>query len=231
MSYGPADRSCRINGFEKRVRAVIRQAGDVFITDTLHGRNNRVLELPRTATGYGPQSTILTNSAGAVGVAGGVAVDSAGNVFITYPGDGVPSYRLVVELPKTSTGYGPQTTLPISGLNAPDGIAVDGAGDVFVASQSNQPVELQTVSVNFGAANVCSPGATTPSPCSQTLTLNYNVNADTTLGEPQVATGGLKHLDFDRASGNCVGAVTAGTTCQGGRDLRAAGRRFFAMVR
>ncbi len=51
-------------------------------------------------------------------------------------------------------------------------------------------------------------------PRSHTLTLNYNVNADTTLGEPQVSTGGVKHLDFNRASGStCVGAVTAGTTC------------------
>ena len=29
-----------------------------------------------------------------------------------------------------------------------------------------------------------------------------------------MATGGLKHLDFNRASGStCIGAVTAGATC------------------
>ena len=95
---------------------------------------------------------------------------------------------------------------------------MDSAGDVFVTDfrglSYDLAVEVQTQSVNFGGANVCAPGATTPAPCSQTLTLTYNVNADVTLGEPQVATGGLKHLDFNRASGStCIGAVTAGTTC------------------
>ena len=38
----------------------------------------------------------------------------------------------VVELPRTGTGYGPQMTLPFSGLNGPYGIALDSAGDVFI---------------------------------------------------------------------------------------------------
>ena len=122
-----------------------------------------------------------------------------------------------MELPRTATGYGPQTTLPTSGLSQPTGVAVDSTGNVFIVNGNNpvlEVLELQTVSVNFGGANVCAPGATSPAPCSQTLTLTYNVNADTTLGQPQVATGGLKHLDFNRASGStCIGAVTAGTTC------------------
>ena len=117
--------------------------------------------------------------------------------------------------PERAAGYGPQVTLPFSGLSGPWGLAVDGAGDLFVADPSNNSaVEMQMHSVNFAGANVCAPGATTPAPCSQTLTLTYNVNADTTLGEPQVATGALKYLDFNRASGStCVGAVTAGATC------------------
>ncbi len=178
---------------------------DVFLVDTF---NDRVLELPWTGTGYGSQITLPFSGLGDLW---GVAVDSAGDVFVAdWAND------IVVELPETATGYGPQTTLPFSGLSHPTyGDAVDSAGDVFVSDMSNNRlVELQTQSVNFGGANVCAPGATTPSPCSQTLTLTYNVNADTTLGEPQVATGGLKYLDFNRASGTtCVGAVTAGTTC------------------
>ena len=41
----------------------------------------------------------------------GIAVDRAGDVFIV---EGIDSQ--VVELPKTASGYGPQTTLPTSGL-------------------------------------------------------------------------------------------------------------------
>src|SRR5271167_3215899 len=50
----------------------------------------------------------------------GVAVDSAGDVFVSDVGN-----DLVLELPKTSTGYGPQFTLPFNGLIYPNGVAVD----------------------------------------------------------------------------------------------------------
>ncbi len=177
-------------------------AGDVFVADFIKG----VLELPRTPTGYGVQIALPFMGLSPYGV----AVDSAGDVFASNFGN-----HDDLELPKTPTGYGPQMTLPFSGLSFHRGIAVDGVGDVFLGDTYNARVlELQTVAVDFWGANVCASGATTPAPCRQTLTLNYNVNVDTTLGEPQVATGGLKHLDFDRASGStCIGAVTAGTTC------------------
>ena len=121
----------------------------------------------------------------------------------------------VVELPRTATGYGPQTTLPTNGLFWPYGIAVDNAGDVFIADTNHgRVVEMQTHSVNFEGVNVCAPGQTTPAPCSQTLTLNFNINADVTLGTPKVLTSGVPDLDFTLASGiTCTGAVTAGTTC------------------
>ncbi len=77
----------------------------------------------------------------------GVAVDSTGNVFIA---DIV--INSVVELPKTSTGYGAQTTLPFSGLNNPAGVAVDSEGDVFIADQGNsRGVELLKTATGYGA--------------------------------------------------------------------------------
>ena len=53
---------------------------------------------------------------------------------------------------------------------------------------TNRVVEVQRVAVNFGNVNVCPSGQTTPAPCSQTLTLNYNVAATTTFGSTQVLT-------------------------------------------
>ena len=122
----------------------------------------------------------------------------------------------LVELPRTATGLlRPQIVTPFGGVFEPTELAIDSLGNLFIVD-GTVVEELQRHSVSFGGANVCTPGATTPAPCSQTLTLTYNVNADTTLGEPQVATGGLKHLDFDRqrhSGSTCIGAVKAGTTC------------------
>ena len=181
---------------------------NVFLAD--YG-NYVVLELPWTGTGYGTQVTLPFS-----GLSGpwGVALDSGGDVFVTNWAS-----SSAVELQKTSTGYGPQVTLPFTGLSGPYGDAVDNDGDVFVVNNNfnsapGSLVELQTISVNFGGANICAPGATTPAPCSQTLTLNFNVNADVTLGTPKVLSGGAPNLDFTLASGStCTGAFSAGTTC------------------
>src|SRR5271163_616416 len=69
-------------------------------------------------------------------------------------------------------------------------------------------------SVNFGKANLCPAGQTTPPPCSEAMTLTYNVTAGGTLGTPKVVTQGAPDLDFTLASSStCAGAVTTGTTC------------------
>jgi sugar lactone lactonase YvrE len=68
--------------------------------------------------------------------------------------------------------------------------------------------------VNFGTANVCPSGKTTPAPCNKTLTLNYDVTASGTLGTPQALTTGQSNLDYKIASGTtCTGSVTQGNTC------------------
>src|SRR5271165_4814704 len=51
-------------------------------------------------------------------------------------------------------------------------------------------------SVDFGSVNVCPTGSTTPAPCSQTLTLTYNVSAGTTIGSISILTMGAPNLDF-----------------------------------
>ncbi len=69
-------------------------------------------------------------------------------------------------------------------------------------------------SVSFGNVNLCAQGATTPAPCSKTLTLTYKVTASGTLGATKVVTGGAAKLDFTLAEGsNCTGEVTSGANC------------------
>ncbi len=171
-------------------------AGDVFIADP---NNNRVVEVP---AGGGAQTTVGSGLSSPFGV----AVDGAGDVFIADY-----SNNRVVEVP---AGGGAQTTVG-SGLYIPTGVAVDGAGDVFIADYGNsRVVEVQRVAVNFGNVNVCPAGQTTPAPCSQTLTLNYNVVATTTFGTINVVTQGAPNLDFMLSSGGtCTGTVSAGSSC------------------
>ncbi len=79
----------------------------------------------------------------------GIAVDKAGNIFVSDP----PNRQVV----KLAPGSGAQTTVG-SGLSAPQGLAVDNAGDVFIADTFNsQVVELPvgggaqtTVGTNLG---------------------------------------------------------------------------------
>jgi sugar lactone lactonase YvrE len=174
-------------------------AGDLFISDAY---TNLVWELP---AGGGPQFTIGSGFDFPLGD----AADAAGDAFIA---DTVNSR--VVEVP---AGGGPQTTVPASGLHNPTGVAVDAAGDVFIADNNNERVvEVQTVAVNFGNVNVCPAGQTTPAPCSQTLTLNYNVTnpiGSLSFGAINVVTQGTPNLDFTLASGStCTGTVFGGST-------------------
>jgi serine/threonine protein kinase, bacterial len=66
---------------------------------------------------------------------GGVALDKAGDVFVTSEG----MYGRVVELP---AGSSTPTVLPFSGLYQPQGLAVDNAGAVYVADFNNRVIKL-----------------------------------------------------------------------------------------
>ena len=170
--------------------------GDLFVADSA---NNRVIELASN----GVQSTI---AAGLTGLSG-LTVDAAGDVFVDESiGD------QVLEIP---VGGGQQVMLPLAGLNSPAGLALDASGNVFIAdANNNRIVELQTASVNAGAISVCAGSQSGLSPCSQTLTLNYAVDVNSTFGVPAVLTGGVPGLDYSIApGGTCTGALIAGSQC------------------
>jgi sugar lactone lactonase YvrE len=189
-------------------------AGDVFIADT---GNLRVVEV----TPGGVQTTV---PASGLVYPFGVAVDGAGDVFIADTFN-----DRVVEVPACC---GAQFTVG-SGLYVPRGVAVDGAGDVFIADTYNNRVEEEQLdSVNFGYVHVCPGGQTNLAPCNQTLTLNYNVVADITLGATNVFTQGTPNLDFTLGSGGtCTGSLTADSTCTVNVTLapRAPGERLGAV--
>jgi serine/threonine protein kinase, bacterial len=72
---------------------------------------------------------------------GGVALDRAGDVYVTSEG----MYGRVVEL---APGSSSPTVLPFTGLYQPQGLAVDNAGAVYVADFNNRVVKLTAGSHN-----------------------------------------------------------------------------------
>jgi large repetitive protein len=182
------------SGLSSPQDVAVDRSGNVFIADP---GANRVLEVP---AGGGPQTAVGSGLIQPTAV----AVDAAGNVFIGN-GDN--------QVLKVPAGGGAQSAVA-SGLEDPLGVAVDGSGDVFIADDGRSRVlELQLVAVNFGTANICPGVQTTPAPCSQTFTLNYNVVAATTFGTINVLTQGAPNLDFTMSSTTCTGTQTSGSSC------------------
>jgi sugar lactone lactonase YvrE len=92
-----------------------------------------------SGVGNGPQMAVVPGTMTSLGAQlsspAGLTVDGGGNVYIADTGN-----NRIVELPWTGSGYGPQTTLPLTGLISPMGMAVDAAGNLYVASNGNDKV-------------------------------------------------------------------------------------------
>ena len=142
--------------------------GNLLTTAPVYG----IGQGPAIAFGPGTQTTLASGLAGA----SGVAVDAAGDVFIsdnlgavkitpsgvqsTVPTSGLSGvYDVALDgagdvfLADTSnnrvvevTPSGVQTTVPATGLSAPTGVAVDGSGDVFITDLNNNRVVKVTPS-------------------------------------------------------------------------------------
>ncbi len=103
--------------------------GNVLATTPMYGNGQG----PAVAIGPGAQTTVGTG----LNQPQGVAVDAAGDVFISNLGS--------KQVFKVAPG-GAQTTVPVTGLSSPFGVAVDGVGDLFIADPGNRQVVKVTPS-------------------------------------------------------------------------------------
>jgi sugar lactone lactonase YvrE len=201
-------------------------AGNVFIADM---GNHRVLEV--SANG-GPQTVVDSQ----LDAPTGVAVDRAGNVFIADElngdvykvpaGGGTPilvapilgAFQVAVDIAgnlfvstidgsfvEISAG-GVKTTL--SAFAPAAQVALDDAGDVFLGN-----LELDRSAVKLANANVCPAGKTSPAPCSQSMTLTYNVLSGGTVSSVNALTQGEPGLDFTVGATTCLGSLNTGASC------------------
>ncbi len=150
----------------------------------------------------------------------GVAVDAAGNVYISdSTGNAVWEAPAVVN----------QTVVPFqlsfAGLNAPAGLALDANGNLFVADSGNKQVlkmnrqnpvvPFGTVPESMGTSGVAGTPAGCPvlgsdSPCTGVLTVSNIGNQPVVL--PSTFLGSTGNAAFS-ATTTCTSPIPVGTTC------------------
>ncbi len=124
-------------GVREPYGVAVDTAGNVFIADANNtagngpasndpANTNRVLKLPAGAT------AAFTLPFNGLKNPSGVAVDTAGNVYITDDNN-----NRVLKLPAASNTA---VELPFTGLSHPEAVAVDTAGNVYVADYGNYRV-------------------------------------------------------------------------------------------
>ena len=152
----------------------------------------------------------------------GVAVDAAGNVYVS---DSVGN--AVWEAPATGPPNGNPFALNFSGLSSPAGIALDANGNVYVAdtgnnrivvvNRQNPVVSFGTVPKSMGTSGVAGTPAGCPilgsdSPCTGVLTVSNIGNQPVTLASTFVALSGSGAASYS-VSSTCKSPMPVGTTC------------------
>lgn len=137
------------------VAVTVDKNGNVFIADS--GNSSGLIELlpgggDLQAQGSGPSTSIVGFGSGFVKSPSGVAVDGAGNLYVS---DSIGNS--ILEVP-ASTGPGSEPfKLNFPGLNGPTGVALDYAGNLYVADTNNNRVlydNRTNLAVDFGKVYV-----------------------------------------------------------------------------
>ncbi len=125
-------------------------SGNVYIADL---SANRIVKVPWTGSGYGPQTEVTSG----LGQPQGLAVDGNGNVYVADTDNG-----RAVKVAWTGSGYGPQMTV-VSGLSYPTSVAVDGSGNVYVTDlAANSVVKVPWTGNGYGPQTTVGVGLNQP---------------------------------------------------------------------
>jgi sugar lactone lactonase YvrE len=180
--------------------------GNLYITDYEQGTHaGRVIKV---AAG-GSASLVDTNGL-TLNAPQGIAVDQAGNLYIADTYDGH-----VIAVPTGGDAYVVKTGA--TSYDTPD-VAAGSNGVIYILQDLNQDfngtnvdqlARVQLRTADFGTANVCPAGQSSPAPCSQTLTLNFGFSTATDLGTPR-----FSNSEFSIQAGICSGSFQSGDECK-----------------
>jgi len=211
--------------FKHPVAVAVDSAGNIYIADT----KNPSSQIVKLAPGGGdlvsiPGTTFQNLVGSGVTSPNGVAVDAAGNVYISDS-----TKNAVVEVPSGVGPFAAAFPLNFIGLQAPSGLALDANGNLYVADSGNSRIlydNRQAPSINFG--NVPQDLAALAQPlCPGTIvvdSLNIGNNSACVLtvtnigNEPVILTSPLLSLPGSSNpaytfSTNCTSPLSPGLTC------------------
>lgn len=138
--------------FVNPVAVAIDSQNNIYVADTQNS-TGQIVELP---PGGGDLVTVPTSQfsklrGGSLVTPTGVAVDAAGNLYVSDPGaDNGPQ---VIEFPGGSGPGSASFPLNFKGLNSPAGIALDPSGNLYVADFGNKQIlfdNRQNPVIDFG---------------------------------------------------------------------------------
>jgi sugar lactone lactonase YvrE len=213
--------------FANPVAIAVDSQGNIYVADNKVA-GSVIVELP---PGGGdlvnvPGSQFFHTIAASLSTPNGVAVDAAGNVYVS---DSSSSPNAIVEIP-SAPGQNPPFALNFPGLNGPAGLALDANGNLYVADSGNKQVLFdyrQSPAINFGnvpqnltvpaqpmcASTIISDGYNigNSTPCVLTVT-NIGNGSPLALTTPITTVVGTGNIAY-ATTNTCVSPLPAGATC------------------
>jgi sugar lactone lactonase YvrE len=165
ITFLPSTQKTVSTHIQDPVGVVVDSSGDLFTYDSSSGYVDRLL----SSTGYASVGRLVSG----IGYASGIALDGAGNVFIST------QMNEVIEIPVASSLV---TTLPMqSAFIDLNGLAVDGSGNIYVADFEGSAVYEILAASGYNSINSLGSGFPVPTEVAvdssgNAFVLQYNLN-------------------------------------------------------
>ena len=228
--------------FTQPVAVAVDSKGFIYVADQ-QNLSGEIVRIPPGGgdlqpASSGPTSALSVVSSlplfGGIGInnPNGVAVDSAGNVFVSDS-----SGNAVWEAPAVVSQSTPPFTLSFTGLSSPAGLALDANGNLYVADSGNKQIlsmnrvsptaPFGTVPEKLGPSGISGTPAGCPvlggsTPCTGVLTVTNTGNQPVVLNSPfvTISGGGSPSYSFTTTCNSTtfpgtggIPAIPPGSTC------------------